>query len=121
MQQTDVVIGNADRLIQVFVNLLRNALNAVPASGSIRVASKKFSRGGQCWVCCAVRDNGPGIPASVLPNLFEAFVSTRLDAKGTGLGLTVAEGIVTQHGGTISAMNCPEGGASLEVTLPSAA
>ncbi len=121
VQQTDVVIGNADRLIQVFVNLLRNALNAVPASGSIRVASKKFSRGGQCWVCCAVRDNGPGIPASVLPNLFEAFVSTRLDAKGTGLGLTVAEGIVTQHGGTISAMNCPEGGASLEVTLPSAA
>jgi signal transduction histidine kinase len=80
-----------------------------------------LARGGQNWICCVVQDNGPGIPAHVLPNLFEAFVSTRLDAKGTGLGLTVAEGIVSQHGGTISASNCPEGGAALEVVLPSAA
>lgn len=63
-------------------------------------------------------DSGPGIPADVLPNLFEAFVSARLDAKGTGLGLTVAEGIVSQHGGTISASNREGGGASLEVVLP---
>ena len=71
-------------------------------------------------IACAVLDNGPGIRADVLPNLFEAFVSTRLDARGTGLGLTVAEGIVTQHGGTISASNRPEGGAALEVVLPAA-
>jgi signal transduction histidine kinase len=115
------VIGNADRLIQVFVNLLRNALLAVPNGGRIRVRSKTLARNGQNWICCIVQDNGPGIPAHVLPNLFEAFVSTRLDAKGTGLGLTVAEGIVSQHGGTISASNCPEGGAALEVVLPSAA
>jgi signal transduction histidine kinase len=121
VQPADTVIGNADRLVQVFVNLLRNALNAIPADGRIRVSSKRFTRGGQTWICCVVKDNGPGIPPHVLPNLFEAFVSTRLDAKGTGLGLTVAEGIVTQHGGTISAKNCPEGGASLEVALPSAA
>jgi signal transduction histidine kinase len=116
-----VVVGNADRLIQVFVNLLRNALIAIPAGGRIRVESKVILRGGQNWICCEVQDNGPGIPQHVLPNLFEAFVSTRLDAKGTGLGLTVAEGIITQHGGTISASNRPEGGASLEVVLPSAA
>ena len=54
----------------------------------------------------------------MLPNLFEAFVTTRLDARGTGLGLTVAEGIVSQHGGKISAFNRPEGGACLEVVLP---
>jgi signal transduction histidine kinase len=115
------VIGNADRLIQVFVNLLRNALIAVPNSGYIGVHSKTFVRGGQSWICCVVQDNGPGIPAHVLPNLFEAFVSTRLDARGTGLGLTVAEGIISQHGGTISASNRPDGGAALEVVLPSAA
>ena len=51
---------------------------------------------------------------------FEAFVSSRLDAKGTGLGLTVAEGIVNQHGGAITASNRSEGGACLEVTLPAA-
>jgi signal transduction histidine kinase len=56
----------------------------------------------------------------VLPDLFEAFVSTRLDARGTGLGLTVTEGIVHQHGGAISAANRPGGGACLEVLLPPA-
>jgi signal transduction histidine kinase len=68
----------------------------------------------------AVEDNGPGIPPEVLPDIFEAFVTTRLDSRGTGLGLTVAEGIVSQHGGTISAANRPGGGARLEVKLPAA-
>ena len=117
----DSVVGNSDRLVQVFVNLLRNALLAVSSGGIIKVESRVMQRGGQSWICCSVIDNGPGIPAHVLPNLFEAFVSTRLDARGTGLGLTVAEGIVTQHGGTISASNRPQGGASLEVLLPAAA
>jgi len=116
----DTVNGNADRLVQVFVNLLRNALMAVSTGGLIRVESRFLQRGGQNWICCTVLDNGPGIPAHVLPNLFEAFVTTRLDARGTGLGLTVAEGIVTQHGGTISASNRADGGASLDVTLPAA-
>ncbi len=82
--------------------------------------SRYLQRSGQKWVSCLVLDNGPGIPHHVLPNLFEAFVSTRLDARGTGLGLTVAEGIITQHGGIITASNRPEGGASLEVLLPAA-
>lgn len=113
-----VAIGNADRLVQVFVNLLRNALLAVSSGGRVNVESKTIYRGGQHWISCTVLDNGPGIPAHVLPNLFEAFVTTRLDARGTGLGLTVAEGIVSQHGGTISASNRLEGGACLEVLLP---
>lgn len=121
VRPADRVIGNPDRLVQVFVNLLRNALLAVSVAGVIRVESKYVQRGGQNWISCVVSDNGPGIPASVLPDVFEAFVTTRLDARGTGLGLTVAEGIVTQHGGTISASNRPEGGASLEVILPAAA
>jgi signal transduction histidine kinase len=118
--EADKVVGNPDRLVQVFVNLLRNALLAVSSGGVIQVETRPLQRGGQKWICCSVIDNGPGIPAHVLPNLFEAFVSTRLDARGTGLGLTVAEGIVTQHGGTISASNRTEGGAALEVVLPAA-
>jgi signal transduction histidine kinase len=114
------VVGNADRLIQVFVNLLRNALLAIPPGGRVQVESRRIQRNGQEWLACVVLDNGSGIPPHVLPNLFEAFVSTRLDARGTGLGLTVAEGIITQHGGTIAASNRPSGGASLEVVLPCA-
>jgi signal transduction histidine kinase len=117
---SDMVAGNGDRLVQVFVNLLRNGLLAVSSGGTIRVESKPVQRGGQNWICCMVLDDGPGIPRDLLPNLFEAFVTTRLDAQGTGLGLTVAEGIVTQHGGTISASNRTQGGACLEVLLPAA-
>ncbi len=112
------VVGNADRLLQVFVNLLRNALNAVGGekTGRIEVRTRR-ERGS---VVLTVEDNGQGIPAYVLPDIFDAFVTTRLDAHGTGLGLTVAEGIITQHGGTIAASNRAEGGACLEVCLPAA-
>jgi len=110
--------GNSDRLIQVFVNLLRNALYAIRPGGAIAAQSRRLHRNSQSWIAVTVEDNGPGIPPDVLPDIFDAFVSSRLDAKGTGLGLTVAEGIVHQHGGTIAASNRAEGGASLEVALP---
>ncbi|MDQ2949893.1 MAG: HAMP domain-containing histidine kinase [Acidobacteriota bacterium] len=112
-----VVEGNADRLIQVFLNLLRNALYAIQPGGRIAVQSKRLVRNEQRWISVKVEDDGPGIPHDVLPEIFEAFVSTRLDARGTGLGLTVAEGIIHQHGGTISATNRAGSGACLEVTL----
>ncbi len=113
------VTANPDRLLQVFVNLLRNALIATPpGSGRIRAATRACLMEGRPAIAITVEDNGPGIPDEVLPEIFEAFVTTRLDARGTGLGLTVAEGIVHQHGGSISAANCPSGGARLEVILP---
>jgi two-component system sensor histidine kinase HupT/HoxJ len=100
---------------------LRNSLNAVEAgSGKIVIRSRCAEKQGEPGIVVSVEDNGPGIPAAVLPDIFEAFVTTRLDARGTGLGLTVAEGIVTQHGGSISAGNRAEGGACLEVWLPAA-
>jgi signal transduction histidine kinase len=116
------VLGNPDRLLQVFVNLLRNAMNAIGADGSgrIEVRTRSEQREGRASIVLTVEDNGQGIPAYVLPNIFDAFVTTRLDAHGTGLGLTVAEGIITQHGGTIAASNRPQGGACLEVRLPAA-
>jgi two-component system C4-dicarboxylate transport sensor histidine kinase DctB len=116
------VIGNPDRLSQVFVNLLRNALNAIgsDAAGRIEVRTRREQRDGRASIVLTVEDNGQGIPAYVLPDIFDAFVTTRLDAHGTGLGLTVAEGIITQHGGTIAASNRPQGGACLEVSLPAA-
>ena len=96
-----------------------HAGGAVEPGGCISVQSRKFTRDGRQWTTVCVDDDGHGIPAGVLPDIFDAFVSTRLDAQGTGLGLTVAEGIVQQHGGTISASNRPGGGARLEVTLRS--
>ncbi len=113
--------GNPDRLIQVFVNLLRNALQAIPvANGHIRVTATPYSATRGRWWSIAVEDNGPGIPEDVLPEIFEAFITTRLDSRGTGLGLTVSEGIIQQHHGTINAANNPGGGARIEIRLPEA-
>ena len=115
------VVGNPDRLAQVFVNLLRNAMNAFENDAKdrhVEVRTRALRRAGKDGLAISVEDNGPGIPPEVLPEIFDAFVTTRLDAYGTGLGLTVAQGIVTQHGGAITASNRKEGGARLEVWLP---
>jgi signal transduction histidine kinase len=116
----DAVIGNPDRLVQVFVNLLRNSLGALQSGGTVVVHSRASEQNGRSSLFITVEDDGPGIPEEVLPDIFDAFVSTRLDSRGTGLGLTVAEGIVQQHGGAIRAFNRSEGGASIEVRLPAA-
>jgi signal transduction histidine kinase len=126
VREGETVNGNSDRLIQVFVNLLRNALYAVKSSNDrpaaeILVSSRAITASGRFWISVKVEDNGPGIPADMLPEIFEAFVTARLDSRGTGLGLAVSEGIVSQHGGTISAGNRPEGGASIEVRFPAPA
>jgi signal transduction histidine kinase len=116
--ESDKVLGNYDRLLQVFLNLIRNALQAAPETGGeIHVSACASGAPGKPMLAIRVEDNGPGIPADVLPDIFDAFVTTRLDSKGTGLGLTVSEGIVHQHGGTISAANRAAGGACLEVRL----
>jgi signal transduction histidine kinase len=135
---------DADRMVQVLVNLTRNAADAIGAvrarvpSGSISPDRKRDERaprqGGrisidaelvdreaQAWVSLTITDDGPGIDPEILPRLFEPFASTRLDAHGTGLGLAVAEGIVREHGGLILARNMPLGGAQFEIMLPAIA
>ncbi len=119
-----VVVGDADRLTQVFVNLLRNAVDAMDAPGievrSILAACEQREREGRSWLSITITDSGPGISPEQLDRLFEPFASTRLDAQGTGLGLAVAEGIVREHGGVLIGRNAPDGGARFEVMLPGA-
>lgn len=121
---------DADRFVQVFVNLLRNAVDAVRRRSSegsptpheparIDVSLDSSTRDGREWFSLAVADNGPGIDPDVLQVLFEPFVSTRLDSRGTGLGLAVADGIVREHGGVILARNRPgRSGSIFEIMLP---
>lgn len=131
VDQAREVIGDPDRLGQVFVNLLRNAVDAGAAAGrrdgTIRVSTDESVRDGAAWMSITVADDGPGIDPAVLPRLFEPFTTTRLDSRGTGLGLAVAEGIIREHGGVILARNAaPAGsraseeraGAVFEVMLP---
>jgi signal transduction histidine kinase len=105
------VMGNRVTLGQLFLNLLMNASQVQPEGGQIEIASLKQDR----KAVVIVADCGPGIPAEVLPRMFEPFFSTR---GSTGLGLSVCHGIVTEHGGRIWAENRMEGGAMFFVELP---
>jgi len=88
--------------------------------GRIDIKANTTLREGRPWISVIVRDFGPGIDAAVLPRLFEPFASTRMDAKGTGLGLAVSEGIIEEHGGVLLARNAtpPDTGAVFEIMLP---
>ncbi len=104
-----------DRVTQVLVNLLRNGAEAAgspraegPGQGLVEVDAEWSVRdggGGARWVTLSISDNGPGIDAAVLSRLFEPFATTRLDSRGTGLGLAVSQGIVREHGGLLTARN----------------
>ncbi len=122
---------DGDRVVQVLVNLVRNAVDAArrgagraQAGGppAVVIEATQSRRDGADWIALTVSDNGPGIEPAVLSRVFEPFVSTTLDARGTGLGLAVAEGIVREHGGVMLARNRPgRAGAVFEVVLPAPA
>lgn len=118
-----IVDCDGDRVMQVLINLLRNSVDAIRASQNgphhIAAAADVSPKDGQEWVSLTVTDDGPGIDPEILSRLFEPFVSTRLDAHGTGLGLAVAEGIVREHGGVLVARNRTDrSGAVFEILLP---
>lgn len=127
-----VVPCDGDRLVQVFVNLLRNAVDATRAGDSrttghaaphathaVTVEADTSVRDGATWAQIRVIDEGSGIDPAILPHVFEPFSTTRLDARGTGLGLAVSDGIVREHSGLILARNRDDRhGAIFEVILP---
>jgi two-component system NtrC family sensor kinase len=101
------------QLRQVFDNLLKNAVEAMPDGGVIRVATEE----GEGEFSVTVSDTGAGIPEENLPKMFSPFFTTKKVGKGTGLGLSVCYGIVKMHGGTIQAANVPGGGACFTVRI----
>ncbi len=104
------------RLLQVFQNLLGNAVQHSRRGGVITVAATLVPNGENPWVECSVLDSGPGFRPEDLPRIFEPFFTTR--RGGTGLGLSIVQRIVEEHGGRIVAGNRPEGGAVVTVRFP---
>jgi two-component system C4-dicarboxylate transport sensor histidine kinase DctB len=111
-----VVTGDAVRIEQVLINLLRNALDAVEGA-PVRHVSVRLLREGDDAVV-SIADTGAGIPADVAPHLFEPFFTTKPSGQGLGLGLAISSSIVQAMNGRLTAHNRPQGGAQFDVRLP---
>jgi two-component system, OmpR family, sensor kinase len=108
------LVGDADRLEQLFCNLIDNAVKNTQSGGEVEVGAE--SQAGT--VTIRVSDNGPGIPQEQLPYVFERFYQVTGVRTGVGLGLAIAREIARAHGGTIEARSEPGEGAEFIVTLP---
>ena len=110
-----VVLGNRQGLQQVFLNLVINAVQAMPGGGqlTVRAAADENQR-----VAVAVEDTGTGISADHLPHIFDPFFTTKEVGQGTGLGLSVSYGIIKKHGGRITVNSIPGKGSTFTVVIP---
>jgi signal transduction histidine kinase len=108
------VIADPERIVQLFSNLVGNALKFTPAGGTVCIrAQRKHDR-----IRVAVRDTGPGIPANDVDKIFASFwQAKKADRRGIGLGLTIARAIVEAHGETIGVESTPGSGAEFWFTL----
>lgn len=112
------VLADRDRVLQLFTNLVDNALKFTPPGGRIVLSASRSTED----VEFSISDTGPGLPADELPHLFDRFWQARRSRiAGVGLGLAIARGIVEAHGGLISAGGAEGGGAVFRFTLPTAA
>jgi two-component system NtrC family sensor kinase len=112
------VAGPAPRLLQVVLNLLLNAIDAMQGRG--RIVVRVVPCEDEAYAKVQVEDDGPGIAEDMLDKLFEPFTTTKPAGRGTGLGLAVTAAIIDGLSGTIVAKNRPEGGALFELRLPRA-
>ena len=113
------VQGDPHQLMQVFLNLVMNAEQAIREArdrGTLRI--RLGTSGESVWA--SFLDDGPGIPPGVLASIFDPFYTTKRPGRGTGLGLSICKSVMKEHNGAIEAANAPGGGAVFTVTVPAA-
>jgi signal transduction histidine kinase len=121
------IYGHPGKLMQVFINIVDNAIDALDTMNAEDTREKEkqitlrtipCTRNGSPWVRIDIEDNGPGIPEPLIPRLFDPFFTTKAVGKGTGLGLSISIGIIKEHEGIIEANNRENGGAVFSLFFP---
>lgn len=112
------VLVDVNQMKQVLLNLIHNALQAMPNGGQLTITTQSVPRAGRDWIKISVQDTGIGIPKPDQARIFEPFYTTKGDQGGTGLGLSVTYGIITDHGGQIDVESQPGAGSKFSVWLP---
>ncbi len=110
--------GDDASLQRVLINLLDNAVNASKAGGHLKIGARASADAKRRGIRIKITDDGAGIPAELLPKIFDLFVTTKPSGKGTGLGLVVCQEIVKAHGGTIDIKSEVGSGTSVLIYLP---
>lgn len=108
------VMGDKPRLQQVFLNLLKNAVDALQGAGEISISATSSDTG----VEIIFQDSGPGMSGEVLPHIFEPFYSTKEASQGSGMGLFIVREIIEEHHGSIRAESVPDKGTQFYIRLP---
>jgi len=108
------VKGNEGGLMQVFINILLNARDAVPVNGQIILRTLKTDNS----AIVQIEDNGAGIPNEMIHRIYDPFFTTKDTARGTGLGLSVSYGIIQRHSGRIFVDSQPGEGTCFTIKLP---
>ena len=103
---------DADKMMRVFINLIKNAIDAMPEKGTLEIRSRQTGEN----VEIAFADTGTGIPNEVLPKIFSPLFTTK--AQGMGFGLAICKRIVDSHGGTIAVKTAVNKGTTFTITLP---
>ena len=114
LQAAGMIIVDPQKIEQVILNLMLNAIQALPGSGNIWVGTARRVE----TILLTVADDGPGIPPEIASRIFDPFFTTKPVGEGTGLGLAICEGIVIEAGGAIDVEERPGGGALFTVILP---
>jgi signal transduction histidine kinase len=107
-----------NQIKQVILNLIHNALHAMPKGGELQITTQRRSRDHQDWVTVIISDTGTGISPENLNRIFEPFFTTRAKEGGTGLGLSISYGIVAEHGGFIEAESQVSKGSKFSIWIP---
>ena len=114
---TTLVYGSPEQLVQVFMALLLNAMDAIADDGAIIVRTRRGRVASEA-VIAEIIDDGQGIARTEHSKIFEPFYTTKAPGRGTGLGLSICYGIITDHGGRVEVDSVPGKGSTFRVILP---
>jgi len=118
-QATRLVLMNRTELQQVLVNLIVNAIHAMPNGGTLTLQSRDEMRDQQAGIRIDIIDTGIGMTPDVLSRIFDPFFTTKR-REGTGLGLSISQTLITRQGGTLTAESTPGEGTTFSIWLPEA-